>query len=139
MISGGGTLRLPAAASASAIIGILFSLTGCLQVPDPHRFDGQRAAIKAECASQPTHLARERCANPRLAAINVSLGLPSDIITAYFARREAVAERMDSGAITETEGAAEMAEATERANTAAHLRQPAPVVCTTTAGVTVCN
>jgi hypothetical protein len=62
-----------------------------------------------------------------------------DVAAAYFARREAIAEKMDKREISETEGAAEMAEARVAANAAVQQRQRPSLVCTTSAGVTVCQ
>ena len=120
------------------------ALSGCLPVPPPkapNRLVGPSNAIRAECASQPTRLAQERCANPRILALYRADGsMPMDIGEAYMARREAIAEKMDRGEISEAEGDAEMAEARVRANAEGQRRQPAPaVICTTAGGVTVCQ
>ena len=108
---------------------------------DLHRFDAEAAAIKAECSSRPTNLARARCSDARLLGLNLQLGWPRDVVTAYFARREAIAEQIDLGKITQTEGDAEIAEAQERATAEMQRRLQAaqPLVCTTNAGLTVCN
>ena len=116
-------------------------LTGCLAAPkDPNRLLGPTAMIGAQCASEPTHLARERCANPRIAALYAADGNdPADVAAAYFARREAIAERMDRGEISEAEGNAELAEARVAANAEAQRRRPRTTVCTTSAGLVVCQ
>jgi hypothetical protein len=119
-------------------------LAGCLSVPpakDPSRLIAPSTMIRAECASQPTHLSRERCANPRILALYQANSTdPMDVAAAYFARREAIAEKMDLNEISETEGAAEMAEARSRANADTLRRQPSPpTVCTAAGNMTVCQ
>jgi hypothetical protein len=120
----------------------LLLLSGCLPAPkpaDPNRLLVPAARIRAECASQSTHLAQERCASPRIIELYAAEGTPRDVAAAYMARREAIAERIDRGEISETEGKAEMAEAAVRANAAAQGRERPTVVCTTASGVTVCR
>ena len=135
------TLRASPAPLAISFSALLL-VAGCtIPAPrDPNRLMAHSASIRAECASQSTHLAREQCANPRLLALYRADGAdPVDVAAAYFARREAIAEKMDKREISETEGAAEMAEARVAANAAVQQRQRPSLVCTTSAGVTVCQ
>lgn len=124
-------------------LSLALLLAGCFSAPpaaDPYRLIGPANAIRAECASQPTHLAQEQCANPRILALYASGGnTPPDIIAAYMARREVIAEKMDKGQITETEGAAEMAEARETANAQALRRAPHTAICTDVGGAIICR
>ena len=107
--------------------GGLLTLVGCAAPPspanDPNRLIAPSAKIRKECAPLPTHLAQERCANPRILALyQAEANDEMDIATAYFARREAIAEKMDRGEITETEGRAEISEAMVVANTEVQRR-----------------
>jgi hypothetical protein len=82
--------------------------------------------IRAQCSSQPTHLAAERCANPTIVARYISEGhVDPDIARTYVAKREDIAARWDQGAITGEQAAAEFSDLNRRANALQHQRNAA--------------
>jgi hypothetical protein len=95
----------------------------------------------------------ERCAAPKVHDIYARAGVGDiDLLDAYQAKREAIAEREDVGQITETEANAEIAQAradgisalqvrvNERTRTTAAILSatPAPMTCTTFGVTTTC-
>jgi len=102
----------------SMALVLVLVVGGCLPAPlRKDRFVAPVNAIRAECASQPTHLTRERCANPRIYALYAADGhVPLDIASDYLARRQEIADEMDKGQITEAQGAALIEDAKSVAN-----------------------
>jgi len=73
--------------------------------------------IRAQCSSEPTHLAAERCANPTIVARYISEGhVDPDIASTYAAKREDIAARWDQGEITAEQAKAEFDDLSRRAN-----------------------
>jgi hypothetical protein len=119
-------------------VGVMLARCAPPAPADPNRLVGPSVAIRAQCESRPTHLERERCANPRILELYRTYGnAPMDVAGAYLVRREAIAEKMDKGTISETEGEAEMADARVSAN--AQVLQRRPTTCVGGDGVTVCR
>ncbi len=147
---GTGMRNLIIIAAAGAI------LAGCGKAPDWGAVKVQADGVRATCGSwyaREARLAVERCAAGSIRLLYVRAGLRDmDILDAYLAERQAIAERQDAGQITEVEANAEMAQARAVADSAAQTRggereamatalAPAlpPVTCSTYRAVTTCN
>jgi len=122
---------------------------GCAAWPDWNAVAQQAVQLRAGCESQytggqiKTHLAAEQCANPSIHNLYGAAGWPDmDVLDAYLARRESIAEQWDRKAITPEEARAQFAQAfadenttlehrtADRATTAAALSPPYPMFCT---------
>jgi hypothetical protein len=124
--------------------------------PDWVALANQANEVRAQCAAAESgngHLAVERCAAPKVHDIYAKGDAADiDLLDAYQAKREAIAEREDGGQITETEAKAEIAQAradgisalrarfNERARTTASILSatPTPMTCTTFGVTTTC-
>ncbi len=95
-------------------------LGGCAAGPDWAAISQQATQIRANCESQhpDSALAAEQCANGPIRTLYASAGFPDmDVIDAYVAQREAIAERLDSRTISLREARAEYAQALAQENT----------------------
>ncbi|MGH7032984.1 MAG: hypothetical protein ACREFL_04570 [Stellaceae bacterium] len=132
-------------------------MAGCATTNWP-AISQQATSLRAGCESQltsgalKTHLAAERCANPAILDLYAKAGWPDmDILEAYLAKREAVADQWDRRAITPEQARAELAQAnvdqnselqqraTNRAAGTAALRANMPVICTRRGPTLVCQ
>jgi hypothetical protein len=141
------------------IVAAGVTLAGCVTPPatDWGAVKVQADGVRATCESwyaREGRLTVERCANGVIRLLYAKAGLRDmDILNAYLAQRQAIAESQDSGRITEVEANAEMAQARAVADSAAQARgseraaimaialAPAlpPVTCSTYRAVTTCN
>lgn len=141
----------------TAIAAICCAVSACAAPgPDWAALRNQANEVRAQCAaaeSRNGHLAGERCAAPKVHDIYAKAGVADiDLLDAYQAKREAIAEREDVGQITETEANAEIAQAradgisalqarvNERTRTTAAILSatPTPMTCTTFGVTTTC-
>jgi hypothetical protein len=145
-----------------SLLFVLLALlgTGCaaLNGPDWQAISQQSAQIRAGCESQfaggtiKTHFATEQCANPPIHALYAQNSWPDmDLLEAYFARRESIAEQWDRKAITAEEARAEFAQAAAEQNTqlqtraanravgAAAFRSNQPLFCTRSGPTMICQ
>jgi hypothetical protein len=140
-------------------IALLLTMVGCAPSGTDwgaiaRRAELTRKSCEAELANGnfKTRLAVERCANRTIRAEYAAFGFRDiDLIDAYFAKREAVAARLDSGTTTDLEARAEIASARSaeisemesrqngRTAAAAAILSTMPVTCTTFGAVTTCN
>ncbi len=114
-------------------------LAGCAAPPPP----AQRPSpdlrpwaeqIRAQCSSEPTHLAAERCANPTIVARYISEGhVDPDIASAYATKREDIAARWDTGEITAEQAKSEFDDLSRRANAMQRQRTAARRAAASTA------
>jgi hypothetical protein len=134
----------------------LVLLSGCATPPDWGAVKVKADGVRATCESwyaREGRLAVERCADGPIRELYVEAGLRDmDILDAYWAQRQAIAERQDAGQISALTADAEMAQARAAADSAAQARRsgraaitlalaPAvpPVTCSTYRTVTTCN
>ena len=132
----------------TALLGAALLLAGCASGPDWNAIGQQAQSINAGCESQfgsgiiKTHLGVEQCANPPIRDLYGKAGWPDmDVLDAYLARRESIAEQWDRKAITDEEAHAQFAQAAvtqnselqhryaDRAVSAAAWRSTFPVMC----------
>lgn len=140
------------------IVAAGVTLAGCVTPPatDWGAVKVQADGVRVTCESwyaREGRLTVERCANGVIRLLYAKAGLRDmDILNAYLAQRQAIAESQDSGRITEVEANAEMAQARAVADSEAEARgseraamvlalAPAvpPPACSTYRGVTTCN
>ncbi len=141
-----------------AITAICCAASACAAAPGPDwaALRNQANEVRAQCAAAQAgngHLAVERCADPKVHDIYARGGVGDiDLLDAYQAKREVIAEREDNRQITETEANAEIAQArtdgisalqarlNERARTSAAILSatPPPMTCTTFGATTTC-
>ena len=134
----------------SLLVLILSSvLAACVTGPDWAAISQQSLQIRANCETQynagaiKTHLATEQCADPWIRDLYARSGWPDmDVLEAFLARRESIAEQWDRRAITDQEARAQFAQAAadqntqlqyraaSRAMSAAAARAMTPVFCT---------
>jgi hypothetical protein len=126
--------------------------------PDWTAIGQQSAQIRAGCESQftagtiKTHLATEQCASAPVSNLYASNGWPDmDVLEAYLARREAIAEQWDRHAISDQEARADFAQAAVEQNTqlqaraanramgAAAARTSMPMFCTRNGPTLICQ
>jgi len=140
------------------ILAALLSGCAALTGPDWQAISQQSAQLRAGCESQfaagtiKTHLATEQCANAPIRNLYASNGWPDmDVLDAFLARREAIADQWDRHAITEAEARADFAQAAADQNTqlqsraasravgAAAIRSTMPVFCTHNGPMLICQ
>lgn len=96
-----------------APIVVLAAVTGCVSAgPDWAAIRQAIDAKRAQCALDhpQSHLATEHCTSEYAHKVYAAAGVREmDLIDAYGAQREAVAERLDHGQISQTEANAEIA------------------------------
>lgn len=133
-------------------------MAACSFGPDWPAISLQAEALRAGCESQlasgtlKTHLAAEQCANPSIHNLYAKSGwLDIDVLDAFLARREAIAEQWDRHAITAEEARAQFAEATVAQNTelqhraadravgSAAMRSAQPLICTRVGTTFICQ
>lgn len=135
-------------------------LAGCASLagPDWLAISQQSAQIRATCESQftagtiKTHLATEQCANTPISNLYAQAGWPDmDVLVAYLARRESIAEQWDRRAISPEEARAQFAQAVadqnsqlqnraaNRAVSAAAARASMPMFCTRNGPTLICQ
>ncbi len=131
-------------------------LAGCVKAPDWGAVKVQADGVRATCENwyaRDGQLTVERCAGGVIRLLYVKAGLRDmDILNAYLAQRQVIAERQDAGQITEIEADVEVAQARAVADSAAQARgseraaimaaalAPARVpTCSTYRAVTTCN
>jgi hypothetical protein len=118
---------------------VLGLLAGCATSPPPALRPSPdlrpwAEQIRAQCSSEPTHLAAERCANPTIVARYISEGhVDPDIASAYAAKREDIASRWDQGEITAEQAKAEFDDLNRRANALQQQRTAARRAAASTA------
>jgi hypothetical protein len=141
-----------------ALLALLGAGCAALQGPDWLAISQQSAQLRAGCESQftagtiKTHLATEQCANPPIRDLYAQNGWPDmDLLEAYLARRESIAEQWDRKAITPEEARAQFAQAAADQNTqlqtraanravgAAAIRSTMPVFCTRSGPTMICQ
>lgn len=129
-----------------ALIAAPLLLASCGIGPDWPAIAQQAANLRASCEHAltsgivKTHLAVERCANPKIRNLYVQAGWPDiDVLDAYLAKREAIASQWDRGAITPLQARADLAQARVDENSelqrryaarSATLRAQTPMICT---------
>jgi hypothetical protein len=133
-------------------------LAGCVKAPDWGAVKVQADGVRATCESWYARQGRlpvERCATGTIRLLYVKTGLPDRdmaILNAYWAQRQAIAERQDAGQISAMEADTEMAQASaaadsvvqgEGSNRGAMALALAPAVppptCSSYRAATTCN
>jgi hypothetical protein len=145
---------------AKSLFVLVFALSGCaaLTGPDWRAISQQSEQIRAGCESQfgagiiKTHLATEQCSSAPIRDLYASNGWPDmDVLDAYLAHREAIAEQWDRRAISDQQARAQLAQAVADQNTqlqyraanramgAAAARASMPVFCTRNGPTIICQ
>lgn len=150
-------IKRPRLLRQSLLLAALLA-AGCALGPDWTVINQQAVTINAGCESQfgsdliKTHLGVEQCANPPIRDLYAKAGWPDmDVLEAYLARRESIAEQWDRNAITLEEAHAQFAQATvtqntelqhryaDRAMSAAAMRATMPMICTRSGPTLFCQ
>jgi hypothetical protein len=137
------------------LIAVVAAVIGCVPAgPDWATLRQVVDMKRAQCAADhpQSHLAIEHCTSKYAHEVYAAAGVRDmDLLDAYGAQREVIAERLDHGQISETEANAEIAttralinsemqqRAASRAATTAAILSTMPVTCTTFGATTTCN
>jgi hypothetical protein len=133
----GGTTKMRNVLITAAILAV--PLAGCMPTgPSPEAIASAKQEILACYRDAKTRVAAAKCQNAVLARFG-----NGDLANVLATERVALAEKIDAGAMTPAEAAAEMARVTASVNTESQQRSAAvaasmPVSCTSVGAMTTC-